>query len=145
MAVLNAKVKLISNPNEPIKQTSKILALTAMVGTGGFMEICKIQPFLNDFQPNPDTPLTSFTLDTAGGLAAQSVTWNTPWADGIYGCQTNSNSVTFNVTGALPAVIYGFVLKNEDDSDWHYAVVLDEPYPVPEADQLEVVATLAIT
>jgi len=145
MAVQNARFVLSSNPNQPLKQSTKVSSLTLLTGASGNFELCKVQPFINNFQPNPDSNLVDFETDTAGGLDKQSVTWNSAWADGVYGAQVNSNSNTFNITGALPAVIYGWILLTEDGGDWLSATVLDEPYPVPEADSIELVVSLVIT
>lgn len=115
MSVFVINLPLTPAASPALTQYAKVQILAGAVAATAFLDATKLQPFINNFTPDPSAVYGDFTAPTWTGYAAQTITWNAPGQLGEFGATAIANSVDWTVGGdGDPFTLYGFWLANED-------------------------------
>jgi hypothetical protein len=112
-------------------QETQLGTLLLMTDTGGLLDAVKVHLYKNNLNPDPTTPLATFTAAQADytGYAAVSVgVWGAPYIaiDGL--AHVTAPSKQFQATDAVnPNTIYGAYATNTGGTVLIYFVVFDTP------------------
>lgn len=112
-------------------QATQLGTLSALVAVGGLLAGVKIHLYKTHLNPDPTTPLATFTAAEADytGYAAQAVgTWGAPYIDIDGLAHVSAPSKQFQPTdGVAPNVIYGAFITDTAGAVLIFYVVFDTP------------------
>jgi len=91
-----------------LTQNCKVDILTELLDTGNVFDAIKVDIFVNDIIPTPDSLAGAFTQPTWTGYAAKNLTSNPATPAGTYGATTEFVSADWQSGSDADETVYGF-------------------------------------